>query len=588
MSVQNGSHFAFGPFRVEPGSGLLYRGKARSDLVGAPLRLLLILLESPASFVPREVLYRRLWPDIVVDYEHCLNSTVRQLRAALNDSARNPKFIESKAKFGYRILHAPRNPPRKTSAAASPLRPHIVLLPWHIQRKPSIAGLATASAMLPQLMEELVADLRSRLPEAAISTPRQPSAPIETNDAEQNPRITLRGFLEEEGSGWRVWFEATDEDDRRLLVQLDPATPENATGQRLLLPPLDPPLLSGVGRRLAGWLGNRLLIPWRDHAEAPAPSAPVREACLRGFYLWSQRSRPSLVTAMEEFRQAIRQDPDYALAHAGLAYCASMLGMYGIEEPRLAFTTAQQAAERALATHPANPGAILARATARTALSFDLHLSQQETRDALTINPELVEGWLALSRYQVASGRISSASVSLRQAERLDPASPVLHAVVAMAYFLCGRADEAVRHGQIAVSMAPHLPIAQAYLCLALSQNGQHAQASALAESFSAPNPDFPPALPIAGWALARAGGIAEARAILAQLRERRATTHFVPTLTAALAAALGNAEEALGWLETAVEQRCSWLMFLRVDPHFDSLRNLAAFQRLMAKVQSQ
>ncbi len=62
------------------------------------------LLEAPGELVSREELCERLWPhDTHVQYEINLNAVVRVLREALGDSARNPRFIETEPKLGYRF-----------------------------------------------------------------------------------------------------------------------------------------------------------------------------------------------------------------------------------------------------------------------------------------------------------------------------------------------------------------------------------------------------------------------------------------------------------------------------------------------------
>jgi len=98
--------FRFGIFELDARMGELRRdGKTGPRLSGQPLELLLQLLEHPGELVSREELRQRLWPaDTFVDYDHSLNTAVNKLREALNDSADNPRFIQTIPRRGYRFI----------------------------------------------------------------------------------------------------------------------------------------------------------------------------------------------------------------------------------------------------------------------------------------------------------------------------------------------------------------------------------------------------------------------------------------------------------------------------------------------------
>jgi DNA-binding winged helix-turn-helix (wHTH) protein len=98
--------FRFGVFELDAQTGDLSKnGKTCARLVGQPLALLLQLLETPGALVKREDLRKRLWPpDTFVDYEHSLNAAINKLREILNDSADNPRFIETIPRQGYRFI----------------------------------------------------------------------------------------------------------------------------------------------------------------------------------------------------------------------------------------------------------------------------------------------------------------------------------------------------------------------------------------------------------------------------------------------------------------------------------------------------
>lgn len=105
-SGQKPRAFRFGTFELDADTGEIRReGKAQPRLRDQSLRILLMLLERPGDLVTREELRQRLWSsDTFVDFDHGLNTAINQLRGALNDSATNPRFIQTLPRRGYRFI----------------------------------------------------------------------------------------------------------------------------------------------------------------------------------------------------------------------------------------------------------------------------------------------------------------------------------------------------------------------------------------------------------------------------------------------------------------------------------------------------
>src|ERR1700693_3136011 len=95
----------FGVFELDLRSGELQKQGRKIRLEGQPVQVLICLLENPGELVTREELHRKLWPaDTFVNFEHGLNAAVKRLRQALNDSADNPRFVETLPRRGYRFV----------------------------------------------------------------------------------------------------------------------------------------------------------------------------------------------------------------------------------------------------------------------------------------------------------------------------------------------------------------------------------------------------------------------------------------------------------------------------------------------------
>jgi eukaryotic-like serine/threonine-protein kinase len=95
----------FGSFEVDLRQGKLIKAGLRIRLQGQPLQILALLLERPGQLVTREEIREKLWSrDTFVEFDDALNTAVRKLRAALNDSADNPRFLETVPRKGYRFV----------------------------------------------------------------------------------------------------------------------------------------------------------------------------------------------------------------------------------------------------------------------------------------------------------------------------------------------------------------------------------------------------------------------------------------------------------------------------------------------------
>jgi len=95
----------FGIFEANLAVGELRKNGAKIRLQEQPFQVLAVLLERPGEVVTREELRTRLWnAETFVDFDHSLNTAINKLRDALDDSAANPRFVETLAKRGYRFI----------------------------------------------------------------------------------------------------------------------------------------------------------------------------------------------------------------------------------------------------------------------------------------------------------------------------------------------------------------------------------------------------------------------------------------------------------------------------------------------------
>src|SRR5712692_9192010 len=103
MSLLNQHYYRFGEFTVDAGQKVLLREDKPLPLPPKLFDTLLILVEHSGRIVKKEELMNRLWPDTFVE-EANLTSNIQQLRKSLGDNARQPHFIETVARRGYRFI----------------------------------------------------------------------------------------------------------------------------------------------------------------------------------------------------------------------------------------------------------------------------------------------------------------------------------------------------------------------------------------------------------------------------------------------------------------------------------------------------
>ena len=142
---------AFGPFRLDGTTGELFRDGTPVPLPPKATLILTALVSSPGRLVTRDDLYAAAWSDTVVEFDQGLNTCIRQIRQALGDDARNPRYIETIPRRGYRFCH-PISPPQQN-------------------RFPLLSTLLLAASILLVLSVRLLSEENTAAPISHNSTP---------------------------------------------------------------------------------------------------------------------------------------------------------------------------------------------------------------------------------------------------------------------------------------------------------------------------------------------------------------------------------------------------------------------------------
>ncbi len=374
----------------------------------------------------------------------------------------------------------------------------------------------------------------------------------------------------------------------RITVQLIQARDQTslwtATYDRQLEDVLD--IQQDVAKRTAQSLAMELLpseygMGWR----AGPKIADAHELYLRALYYWNMRTEENFRKAIGLLEKAIELDPEYALAHSGLARVFDTVGIYGSISPDLAGTRAKDHARKALALDNALAEAHAALGYAQLLFDWDWVGSEAALQKAVNNNPNCIAGhhWYALMlalqrRFDDAVGRID-------QALQLDPLSFVMNANKGWILYFARRYREAVDqlHGAIQIDdnfATSHYFLGLVYLQMTKLEDA--IQEFSEARSLSAHHPASCAGL---GFAQALLGRKAEAMRYLEILDTLAAQRYVSPFFYSCIHLGLGDADAALEQLERAYDQRCVWMAHLYVDPMMDSLRSNPRFQDLLQRI---
>jgi TolB-like protein/Flp pilus assembly protein TadD len=311
---------------------------------------------------------------------------------------------------------------------------------------------------------------------------------------------------------------------------------------------------------------------------------------LKGRYYWAKRTPETLKKALEYLQQAVQEDPDYALAYAGLADCYIVLGWQGVVAPKEGLPKAKAAAMKAVGLDDDLSEAHTALANSLALHDWNWQGAERELKRSIQLDPA---NWYAhtLSGLLLAAlGRHEEAIEAVRRGEKLEPLLPVIEHHVAWVLYMAGQYDRAIDHCCKALEIEPNYALLHWWLAQAYEKTGQFKKA--VTESKKALHLAGGELSFLAGFlghALAVAGRNAEAQEILRDLIGRSNVKYSEPFGIAAIYAGLGEHDQALDWLQKSCDEMSPFLsMFLKVDPKFESLRSDPRFADLLRRMNLQ
>ena len=617
----------FGVYEFASHRQELRKAGIRIRLEGQPLAILQMLLERPAELVTREELQKKLWPaDTFVDFEHSLNAAVKRLRAALSDSAEQPRYIETLARRGYRFI-APLN----AADAETGVAPSIVAPTPAIAQTPSIVRGRMVWPIAIAVFALAVGDWgwqrwRHRFAVPAVPVIRSLAVlPLRNLSGDPSQEYLADGMTEEligrlaNIHGLRVISRTTAMHFKNTQLSVPEiaktlgvdAVVEGSViregGQvrvhtQLIRGATDEHIWAGeyereyrslltlqeaVAQNIVERIEISLTPQERVTLASTHPVAPeAHEDYLKGRYYFNQRTRGALDKSIEFFQQAIVRDPDYAAAYSGLADTYAMLGFRGHVPSKDALTRAKAAALKAIELDDTLAEPHVSLAFIAETHEWDWATAQREYKRAVQLNPGDAGAHNLYAGYLMYTGQFEEGISEAKLARYLDPLSLPVNNALAGRLLASGRFDQALEQVQKTLELDSHFAPAHQTLGWAYLHIGKREESiQEFQKALQLSGTDDMDLMLDLGFAYAAVGKRDEARRILAKLSSLQKRGLVPAGSTAILYGALGELNEAFAWLEEAYEERDPQLTYLKVGRRFEPLRQDPRFRELVRRV---
>src|SRR5882762_9375370 len=464
-------------------------------------QVLRMLLEREGKIVTREAIQSRLWAnDAVVDFDHSINATIKTLRRALGDSADNPRYIETLARRGYRLMlpieyleslpaTAVEKDREQREQSAAETSANAVRVERQRKLRWSKAAVVLASAVI-LVGAGYMSSRHFRAPGPPRSNKIMLAVlPFENLTGDPNKEYLADGLTEETISqlgviartsvmGYKHKDERLDQIGRDLSVQyvLENSLRESADHMRLTVQLIqvndqthlwaqdyDYPVKDvfniedDVAQAVAHEIRVRLTSQQQVELSRPRPVNPEAfDAYLQGYYFFEGNTNKDADMAAKYYERATQLDPSYALAWVGLSRARNWQANIGLMPAEEGHRLAREAVERALTLNP-NLASAHAQMGRIELVVFDWARADASFQRAIALEPENSENVALAASSAAMLGRFDEALELNRKAVDLDPLNADSWGSLAETEYFIGRLDEATADCKKALELKPDL-----------------------------------------------------------------------------------------------------------------------------------
>jgi len=308
------------------------------------------------------------------------------------------------------------------------------------------------------------------------------------------------------------------------------------------------------------------------------------DAYLQGRYHWKLATPDSIRNSIASFTKAVEADPNYGAAWAALSEALLVSSVFGLLPPSETHERMKEAAVRATSLNPSLPEARVALGAALSLLEWDWAAGEEEMQKSIQLDKGDPVGHIAYGILMACRGEQEGAIAEVERALELDPASLFPNFVLGWLYGVCRRFDEAIAQHTLVSRLATDYGLP--HLGLGMACAGKRKFADAIAHLTNATQMKCGSLLHgQMGYCYAMSGRREEALHEIEILKERSASGYVSPVSFAAIYSGLGDQEQALQYLERAVETRDTSLHLRLLSTEFDNLQNHPRLQELRTRI---
>lgn len=566
--------YQFGTFCLDESERALSYAETIIPLNQKCFETLLLLVSRAGKLVSKEDFFAAIWPTSCVE-EHALTVNISTLRQILKRHDPATNYIETVPKAGYRFVAAVSTI-KKSPIDQQLFERALAVLPFKLMgfdQDKAYLGLGISDALITRLSK-----LKSLAVRPLSSVLRYQNPSLERNHAgtELGARYVLDGYMQQDGGNLRTSLHLIETSTQKTLLA------NTFESQMTSIFALQDSIAEQVTDTLLPMLSQ---IERQEMAKRPTENLQAYNSYLMGRYYWATSTVDSMQLALKHFQQAIEMDPNFALPYCGKADYYAMRSWAGNIPPHEAMPIAMEAALKAIELDDALSQAYSSLGLVLMTYEFDWQGAEEAFKKAAEINPGEEATCFWMVALKCATSRFAEARAIVNQAISLYPLSPLIRTVEAISEYYSGHYEKAVAACQEALKLLPGFPPALFLLGLNLTAQAKYEEAITELQQSVAASGRMIKDISALACAYARAGKRNEAEAILNELLQRAEQEYIQPALIATIYAALGENDSAFEWLEKAFEDKHGFLIYLNVEPAFDSLRTDPRFTDLLERM---
>jgi TolB-like protein/DNA-binding winged helix-turn-helix (wHTH) protein/Flp pilus assembly protein TadD len=583
--------YEFGAFRLNCSEKCLYQDGRPVNLTPKAVEILILLVGQAGELASKEVLIEKVWPGTFVE-ENNLSQQISALRKTLGD----PEAIETVPRLGFRFRL-----PVKTRASAPPgqrvwARRSWLALPlaglgaatWWVLRKPqrqsSIAVLPFLNLTGTSENDFLCDGLTEQVIDGLAKVQGLHVLARTSSFQYRGQRVDIRELGRRLGVEWILEGSVRRQGDTlRVTAQLIRA----ADAMHLWSETFEQPVADLY--QLQDYVAERVVL--QIHAKRipqgkprTAPNSEAYLAYLRGRNAWNQGLSKGYQDAIRYFEEAIRRQPDFAAAYAGLADTYWRSALWESALPEDSYGRARKAVETALELDPTAPEAHASKGQILLNYDFKFADAERSLKRALELDPVNANAHHWLSHVMIPQSRWQESRAYSETALRYDPDDAGIRNHMGWHLYHAGQFKEGRQWTERVLEWRPKHVGAHHFLALIQIELADLRSAAALLKrslELSGPNPERQGTL---GYVMGRLGNSVAAREVRRELEQDSLKRYVSPRSFALIALGLGEIEEAFRQLAMAGEQRSNLMVNFRVDPLFASLRSDQRFNQIVRR----